>query len=310
MEARRSMCRQSAGADVRSLLYPVSNEREALKRQGVRPKNHHVSNMKVIQELQQQRVQQQAERPATAPDPFKMAKFRDVESQVARRLRDGGGSASRPTSAGGGEFMRRGEGQRKAEERAHSRQEAAREVARTKTKPAIPTREQCKTAERALMTQRQSVMTPNHIKRNALEAIRGTPFAAVDGNRPPTSRPSTAPQQQQQQQQRHESFGRVPGYLLRRKEESMQALAARNERLVLHPTDCPPGMRMLREEEIAATRNELEQARLKLLKALSQLPFVIDTPSLKGKKAALEEKLQQVDRATTIYSRKRIFVAE
>ena len=38
--------------------------------------------------------------------------------------------------------------------------------------------------------------------------------------------------------------------------------------------------------------------------------FVIDTPSLQSKKSALEEKLQQVDKASSIYSRKRIFIEE
>lgn len=50
--------------------------------------------------------------------------------------------------------------------------------------------------------------------------------------------------------------------------------------------------------------------RVKLLKALSQLPFVCDTPGLQSKKTALEEKLQQVDKATSIYSRRRIFIEE
>jgi hypothetical protein len=125
----------------------------------------------------------------------------------------------------------------------------------------------------------------------------------------------------------------------------------RNERMIHHPVDCPPGMRLMKPEEREATASELERVRIKLLKALSQvrnsypvsfpssaialtthhrilwsgisplcatnhfdsavqsialtaphripfsagqLPFLCDTPSLKSKKEALEEKLQQV----------------
>jgi hypothetical protein len=74
----------------------------------------------------------------------------------------------------------------------------------------------------------------------------------------------------------------------------------------------------------------LQRARLDLLKELSSLPFLIDTPTLEAKKANLEvlclvpcwiilssltlhcrilqDRLLQVDQAIALYSRRRLFV--
>ena len=40
-----------------SLLYPVCNEREAMRRQGLKPKDHAKENVRRIQELQRQKTQ-------------------------------------------------------------------------------------------------------------------------------------------------------------------------------------------------------------------------------------------------------------
>ena len=44
---------------------------------------------------------------------------------------------------------------------------------------------------------------------------------------------------------RHESYGRVPSYLLKRKEEMLTKQQQDTERLSDHPTDCPEGMRLM-----------------------------------------------------------------
>ncbi len=55
--ARRSTSWQVGGEAMHSLLYPVCNEREAMRRQGLQPKDHAKENVRRIQELQRQKAQ-------------------------------------------------------------------------------------------------------------------------------------------------------------------------------------------------------------------------------------------------------------
>ena len=45
---------------------------------------------------------------------------------------------------------------------------------------------------------------------------------------------------------RHESYGKVPSYILKRKEEMLKARQSHEERLKDFPEDCPQGMRLLK----------------------------------------------------------------
>jgi ssDNA-binding Zn-finger/Zn-ribbon topoisomerase 1 len=55
--ARRSTSWQVNGNAMHSLLYPVCNEREAMRRQGLKPKDHAKENVRRIQELQRLKTQ-------------------------------------------------------------------------------------------------------------------------------------------------------------------------------------------------------------------------------------------------------------
>ena len=54
--ARRSTSWQVGGDAMHSLLYPVCNEREAMRRQGLKPKDHAKENRRRLEELQRQKV--------------------------------------------------------------------------------------------------------------------------------------------------------------------------------------------------------------------------------------------------------------
>jgi hypothetical protein len=70
-------------------------------------------------------------------------------------------------------FMRKGEGQRKREMTANEKQaEAARaEQSRQKSKPPVPTRDECLSAEKVLKGNKAETHQ-DYIRRNALQAIR------------------------------------------------------------------------------------------------------------------------------------------
>jgi hypothetical protein len=139
--------------------------------------------------------------------------------------------------------MRKGDGQRKAEQRRPqtARNDTTTTPRKVKTKPAIPTRDECKELEEALMRRMEAASAQDHIRKNALDAIRGSPSkeahlrpssshgitsaGAKRQQRPGTadSSPSkTSPTKGGMTIERHESYGKVPSYLLRRKEEMLE----------------------------------------------------------------------------------------
>jgi len=55
---------QVGGGAMHSLLYPVSNEREAMRRQGLKPKDHVKENARRLRDMQQHKVRSSAAVPA------------------------------------------------------------------------------------------------------------------------------------------------------------------------------------------------------------------------------------------------------
>ena len=77
-------------------------------------------------------------------------------------------------------------------------------------------------------------------------------------------------------------------------------------RLANLDVDCPPGMRLLPENERQTMLKTLERNREKVVSELSKLPFVIDTMGLKKRKQGLESKIKEIDDAVRIFSRKKV----
>jgi len=306
---------QHAGGTMHSLLYPVSNEREALRRQGLTPKNHAKENMRMVNEQSKKRTEQAASRPSHTPEPFKMERFKHAESTVRQQMQ---GEWQRPQTAESVHgFMRKGEASRRCDTARASTPSVA--VARPTTadtsqaprqrpqsaKPRVPSKQECRVRDEEIRRVTEAP-SPDHLRRNALAAIRGevpskeraAPLTARDRN---TASAASTPE-------RHESYGRVPGYLLQRKQDALERKHQASERLIDHPTDCPPGMRLMRDEERKATLVRLRDSRVSILKGLSELPFLVDTPSMQAHKTEMERRLVEVEKAISLYSRTRIFV--
>ena len=116
----RAQAWQAHGNTMHALLYPVSNEREAMRRQGLQPKDHAKENMRRLKELAAQKAQTQIlQQSATEPEPFKMQRFQGAQSQVRKWIEEEGycmkpkgtegGGMQRPATSGG--YMRKGAGQ-------------------------------------------------------------------------------------------------------------------------------------------------------------------------------------------------------
>ena len=74
--------------------------------------------------------------------------------------------------------------------------------------------------------------------------------------------------------------------------------------------ECPPGMRLVSEEDRLETLTELEKSKREVQGAINKLPMLCDTQFLQQKKNNMERKLQEIDEAIKIFSRKKVYIAD
>ena len=139
--------------------------------------------MKHLKELQQRNTER-VSRPESA-EPFKLSRFKNVESHVRKTLQDWGlressgeeRPNSRPSTAH--TFTRKGEGVAKFEDLAKSRFEEARKLregSRTTRKPPVPKLEEYED----MITRRHSNDEIDFLKKNAIAVIKSSAAASPD----------------------------------------------------------------------------------------------------------------------------------
>lgn len=74
--------------------------------------------------------------------------------------------------------------------------------------------------------------------------------------------------------------------------------------------ECPPGMKLVPESDRIATLSELERNKKEIQGTINRMPILCDTMSLQQKKAQLERKLEEIEDAIKIFSRKKVYIAE
>jgi hypothetical protein len=133
------------------------------------------------------------------------------------------------------------------------------------------------------------------VNSNAWEVIKKSP-------------PKLADDESIRQRPRHSSFGRIPKYLLERKEQWAQEEEERRQNAP--DPDCPPGMVLLEEEERLRTLQvlgtSLEEARLRM----NRLPLRVETLSQIRRKNELERKLREIEDAIKVFDRTKVYVAK
>lgn len=105
---------------------------------------------------------------------------------------------------------------------------------------------------------------------------------------------------------RHEP-GAVPDYLKRRKAEWAAEADVEAQRAAM-AAQCPPGLRLVGEEEKARILGTLEGEKEKAEAALLELPFVIKTHATQKRKDQLEARLLEIDGAVAAYSKEKVLV--
>eukprot|EP00904_Undaria_pinnatifida_P009302 jgi/Undpi1/5501/HiC_scaffold_2.g00780.m1 len=101
----------------------------------------------------------------------------------------------------------------------------------------------------------------------------------------------------------HDSYGRVPDYLVSRQEEWERE--AERRRAEAPDPSCPPGMKLMPEEERLKTLGLLQENELACQAQLNKFPLVVQTPLLRRRVDDLNEKLKEIDAAKAIFGRAR-----
>lgn len=104
----------------------------------------------------------------------------------------------------------------------------------------------------------------------------------------------------------HNHFGRIPTYLLHRKEE--WAREEEERRRNLSDPDCPRGMMPMEEAERIRTLGVLQQSLVEARLKLIGLPLRIETLSQVRRKNELEAKLQEIEDAIAVFSKPKVYV--
>jgi len=277
-----------------TFISPENGYRGSLEKKGVQPKDHMRDNVKEMR-LAQMRMKIKKEEDDMPDKPlYKLSQFQNVES----RLYDVPKENIRRQSFESKEFLARGSSERRQMELAQNNK-AVRSQLEMKLEEQKHYSDQQLTPRKASVPRAyETAQVPpptntNFISRNRVDAV-------VHAN-------SRKQSQQENESGKHEEFGRVPQYLVNRKqrwEEEQEEMRRRQP-----DPNCPPGMRLMPEQERLETLEILQNSRGEVLQQLQKMPFVIETPSLKKKQEMLESKLREIENALGIFSKQKVFVA-
>lgn len=276
-------------------LNPENGYRGSLARKGIEPKDHMKDNVKELR-LAQMRMKMKKEEDLLPEKPlYKLNQFQNIES----RLYDIPKENIRRQSFESKEFLTRGASERRQMEIAQQSKVARSELQ-------MQLEEQKKFSDQGQLTPRKMTVprayeaapvsepsNTNFINRNRMEAVTNIP-----------SRHNS----HSEQDSKHQEFGRVPQYLVDRKQKWEEEKEEMRRRLP--DPNCPAGMRLMPDEERLQTLQILHDSKNEVLNQLQKLPFVVETPSLKKRQEMLESKLREIENALSIFSKTKVFVAK
>ena len=106
----------------------------------------------------------------------------------------------------------------------------------------------------------------------------------------------------------HKNYGKVPQYLNKYKVEAAD-LAKKREDIRLKRA-MPAGMIQMPEAERIQTLEQLESTKRELQSILGGLPISMRSDNLRERKRELEQRLDQLDKNITTFSRKVVYIQE
>lgn len=230
----------------------------------------------------------------TEPAPlFKMDKFKDVPSRVFEEKHSSPPAEGREREER--RFLERGVSEKRIEDLAHQRR-VQRETSELESKLTLASPRKApvpRSSEVAPLAAKREV---NFVGKNRVRAQVLQPPVRGARDKEASGRPAV-----------HASFGRVPDYLEQRNSE--WAEEKERQRRAAPDPDCPPGMRLMGEDEREQTLAKLAASHSEVLRQLQAMPFVIETQSQKSRQSALESRLCEIEDAVAVFRRPRVYVA-
>jgi hypothetical protein len=116
-----------------------------------------------------------------------------------------------------------------------------------------------------------------------------------------------ATNKQEQAPAQNKNYGKVPSYLKKYNKER-EVKEARKLQMEADK-DVPPGCKRMEESERLATLRDLEENKREVNNMLEKLPISMRTQALSKRKTELEDKLADIDRAISMFSKKVVYIA-
>ena len=285
-------------------ISPANGYRGELAKKGIQPKNHMRDNVKELKIKQLKLKQEKDEKDMLenrSKNLYKLPQFQNVESRLYNNPPDSARSDNNDENDDYNDnprFLTRGQSQLRREELAKEKKLIRQELEakmeeerRLHEKPLTPRKASVPRANE--FAELAAPSQANFIHRNKLTAMTMEPQRRGSEDR---------------EEIKHESYGKVPQYL----EDRKAKWAAEQEEIRRRrpDPDCPPGMRLMPEQERVETLRVLQESREEALNQLRRLPFVIETPTMKKKQEYLENKLREIDHALSIFSKPKVYVAD
>ena len=104
----------------------------------------------------------------------------------------------------------------------------------------------------------------------------------------------------------HKDYGKTPQYLKNMKLEAERQKEL--DKLKKEQDKYPKGTRLLTEDERLLTLNKLLESKKDIETLLNKLPISMSSQAVKNKQEELYKKLDELDKAITTFSRKKVFV--
>ena len=142
----------------------------------------------------------------------------------------------------------------------------------------------------------------NFLKENHVAAVKAEPVPVREAVEP------TPAMGRERVKELNPNFGTVPKYVQAR-QQAAQRKAEREEAEARAAAECPPGMVLVPEDERVETLEQLAAARKETQSELNRMPITHRSMAMERRKTALEAKLDEIEAATKIFSRSKVYIA-
>eukprot|EP00347_Sterkiella_histriomuscorum_P013328 403365138 len=273
---------------IADFLNPVNGYRGQLELNGIKPKDHRKENLKMIKQKQEELKKKEEDRMSMKSEPFKMTKFKNVQSKVKETLSQADNMTNRPQTAASG-ISRKDQG--KPANIAFGRSTAQQFYKQHTTE--------------------QSEYNPDNYKHHDdgddLITLEDKENQHTDANHIDYHN-ENFDHDAKSEIDKHKNFGKVPAYIEKYREE--QKLALEQKAMERAKALVPLGTRLMGEDERIRTLDELTQEKRQISDLIFSMPLSMKTEALKNKKRELEQKLTEIEKAITTFSRKVVYIKD